>query len=101
MPDFSPQRRKALLKANSHRVGRAELKKQLKVGRVSLADVLLKNEIPEWLYTMHVLDLVLALPKVGRVTAMKVLKKVRVSPSRAVGDLTLLERSEIVSLIRH
>ena len=59
---------------------RAQLKRDLKAGRVSIGALLLNQ--PPYLKTAKVFDMLLALPKVGRVKATKILHSCRVSPAR-------------------
>ena len=67
----------ALTRANEVRTLRAQLKRDLNAGRVSIAALLL--DPPSWLETAKVLDMLLALSKVGRVKATKTLDSCRVS----------------------
>lgn len=92
------QRRDALRAANVIRSERALLKRRLKRREVSVCDVLL--DPPEWAATMKVIDLLLAVPKVGRVKASKVLNVARVSPSKTLGGMSARQRAEIVSMLR-
>lgn len=92
------QRRDALQRANEIRTRRAQLKRDLKGGRVSIHDLLLKP--PEYLETAKVLDMLLAVPKIGRVKANKVLTTCRISPSKTIGGLSERQRAELVSLLR-
>jgi hypothetical protein len=91
------QRMDALAIANEVRTRRAQLKRDLKAGRVDVLDLLL--EPPEWIETMKVFDLLLAMPKVGRVKANKVLGRARVSPSKTLGGLTERQRMEVLALL--
>ncbi len=96
MLERSPdQRMLALRRANEIRSLRAQLKRDLKAGRVSIAALLV--EPPAWLQTMKVLDLLLALPKVGRVKAAKLLDSCRVSPSKTIGGLSERQRAELAA----
>lgn len=92
------QRREALEKANDVRTKRAQLKRDLAARRVSVHDILL--EPPECVETMKVLELVLSVPKYGRVKTNKVLQLCRISPSKTVGGLTDRQRTELVSMLR-
>jgi hypothetical protein len=80
------------------RTRRAQLKKDLKAGRVSVHTLLL--EPPEYLQTAKVFDMLLAVPKYGRVKVNKVLQQCRISPSKTIGGLSQRQRSELVSLLR-
>jgi hypothetical protein len=88
----------ALQRANAIRTRRAQLKKDLKAGRVSIHALL--REPPEYLETAKVFDMLLAVPKYGRVKANKVLQQCRISPSKTIGGLSERQRTELVSLLR-
>ena len=92
------QRMDALTRANEIRTQRAQLKRDLKAGRVSIAALL--ADPPPYLETAKVLDMLLAVPKVGRVKANKVLTQCRVSPSKTIGGLSERQRAELVELMR-
>jgi hypothetical protein len=91
------QRLEALERANDVRLYRAEMKREIKRGEVLVQEVL--AEPGERVETMKVFDLLLAMPKVGRVKANKVLARSRVSPSKTVGGLTERQRCELLSLL--
>ncbi|HVI78123.1 MAG TPA: integration host factor, actinobacterial type [Candidatus Acidoferrum sp.] len=91
------QRMDALGKANKIRSARADLKRDLKAGRNSIHNILLKP--PDYVKTMKLFDLLLATPKYGRVKVNKVLQKCRISPSKTIGGLSERQRSEIISLL--
>lgn len=93
------QRDEALLVANDVRVRRARLKKQINAGRVSTADVL--ADPPYYVETMKLFDLLLSVPKVGRVKANKLVQQARISPSKTVGGLSPRQRGEMLALLAH
>lgn len=98
-PDRSfQQRMDALGIANVVRTKRANLKKDIKAGRVSVLSLLM--EPPEWLETMKVFDLLIAAPKYGRVKTNKILQTCRISPSKTVGGLSDRQRAEMVGYLR-
>jgi hypothetical protein len=103
MPSTAPersltQRLDALNRANLVRTRRAKLKKDLKAGRASIHDLL--TSTPEFLETAKVFDLLLAVPKYGRVKVNKVLTQCRISPSKTIGGLSERQRDELVRLLR-
>ena len=55
---------------------------------------------PAYLETAKVVELLLAVPKYGRVKANKVLQQCRISPSKTVGGLSERQRAEIVEMLR-
>jgi hypothetical protein len=92
------QRMDALQRANRIRTERAQLKRDLKAGRLSIHTLLLKP--PEYVETAKVFDMLLAVPKYGRVKVNKILAHCRISPSKTIGGLSERQRSELVSLLR-
>ena len=92
------QRMEALQRANDVRVRRAQLKRDLKAGRESIETILL--DPPEWVETAKVFDMLLAVPKYGRVKVNKVLVQCRISPSKTIGGLSQRQRTELVSMLR-
>jgi len=92
------QRMRALEAANEIRTKRAQLKKDLKAGKVRI-DALLMNP-PEYLHSAKVFDLMLAVPKYGRVKVNRVLNQCRISPSKTIGGLSVRQRAELVALLR-
>jgi len=92
------QRLDALNRANDVRTQRAKLKKDLKSGRHSIHTLLL--DPPEFILTAKVFDMLLAVPKYGRVKVNKVLTQCRISPSKTIGGLSERQRNELVRLLR-
>jgi hypothetical protein len=92
------QRMDALSKANDIRSRRAKLKRDLKAGRQPIHELLL--EPPDYLETAKVFDLLLAVPKYGRVKVTKILGQCRISPSKTIGGLSERQRRELVDLMR-
>jgi hypothetical protein len=90
------QRMEALKRANDIRVRRAQLKKDLKSGAVNIEEVL-KNP-PEYVSTAKVFDMLMAVPKFGRVKAGRFLNTCRISQSKTVGGLSDRQRTELIGL---
>ena len=68
----------ALKRANDIRVRRAQLKKaDLKDGRAQIEGILL--DPPEYVSTAKVFDMLMAVPKFGRVKAARMLNQCRIS----------------------
>lgn len=98
-PDRSPsQRMEALRLANAIRTERAALKRDLKAGRVRIEQVL--GNPPEYLHTAKVSDIMLAVPRYGRVKVAKVLQRCRISPSKTVAGLSERQRTELIDALR-
>ncbi len=92
------QRMEALRRANEIRVRRAQLKKELKAGSVQIETVL--QDPPDYVETAKVIDILMAVPKFGRVKAARFLNQCRISQSKTVGGLSERQRAELVSLLR-
>ena len=92
------QRMDALKRANDIRTARAKLKKDLKAGKANIHTLLL--DPPEYLLTAKVFDMLLAVPKYGRVKTNKILNQCRISPSKTIGGLSERQRAELVSQLR-
>lgn len=84
--------------ANEIRTKRAQLKRDLKAGKVNIDALLLKP--PEWLGSAKVFDIILAVPKYGRVKVNRILNQCRISPSKTIGGLSERQRAELVALLR-
>jgi len=86
-----PQYEIARESANRIRFARAELKRDIKTGVVTLPEVLLAD-IPDWLVGMKVEKLVLAVPRVGPRVASRWLARVPTHPHSHIGYLTMRQR---------
>ena len=74
------------------------LKRDLKAGRAQIHGLLL--DPPDYLLTAKVFDLLLAVPKYGRVKVNRILTHCRISPSKTIGGLSERQRNELVSFLR-
>ena len=92
------QRMEALKRANDIRVKRAQLKKDLKSGSVSIEQIL--GAPPEYVSTAKVFDMLMAVPKFGRVKAARFLTQCRISQSKTVGGLSERQRDELIALFK-
>jgi len=92
------QRMEALRRANDIRVRRAQLKKDLKNGAIGIDEIL--RDPPEYVETAKVFDMLMAVPKFGRVKAARFLNQCRISQSKTVGGLSERQRAELVGLLR-
>ena len=90
------QRMDALQRANDVRVRRAKLKKDLKDGKVRIETIL--GNPPEYVSTAKVIDILMAVPKFGRVKAARFLNTCRISQSKTVGGLSDRQRTELIGL---
>ncbi len=90
------QRMEALKRANDIRVRRAQLKKHLKAGSVDIEEIL--GDPPAYVETAKVFDMLMAVPKFGRVKAARFLNQCRISQSKTVGGLSERQRTELIGL---
>jgi hypothetical protein len=91
------QRLDALQRATKVRIDRAKLKKDLAAGRTRIADVL--QDPPECVHTAKVNELLLALPKFGRVRVSKALARARVTGTTRLEDLSDTQRAALARAI--
>lgn len=97
-PDRSyDQRIEGLRRANAVRTWRAETKRDLK--QRTQSPIRLLVDPPAQAQTMKVIDLLIAIPKVGRVKANKMLSRARVSPSKTLGGLSDRQRQELLTAV--
>jgi hypothetical protein len=91
------QRLDALERANKIRTYRKDLKKDVKRGERLVPDILLEPD--DELATMKIEKLLIAMPKIGRIKANRMLTRMRISPSKTVGGLSERQRCELVSML--
>lgn len=89
------QRADALIEANRIRTYRKHVKWDLKAGRKALTDLL---DDPDCA-TMELFDALRAMPKLGRVKAMKVLTAMRVPVRKTLGTLTERQRELLLEAL--
>lgn len=92
------QRMRALNRANDIRTRRAKLKRDLKAGKTKIETLLL--DPPEYVMSAKAFDMILAVPKYGRVKANRILTQCRISPSKTIGGLSERQRAELVGQLR-
>ena len=89
------QRKEALEKAAEARRKRAELKGQLKSGKLTLTDVL-SREGDDTVGKMKVSTVLESLPGVGKVRARKIMERLDISASRRVRGLGAKQRDSLL-----
>ena len=88
LPPLTPeQRQAALAKAAASRRERAEVKNRLKHSGASIVDVLRQGQDNEVIGKMRVLDLLQAMPGLGKVRARQLMDRLNISESRRVRGL--------------
>lgn len=88
------QRREALAKAAEARRKRAEIKAQLKAGKLNLRDLLARDD--DVVGKMKVSNVLESLPGVGKVRAGKLMEKLDISASRRVRGLGTKQRGALL-----
>lgn len=87
-PELSPEdRAKALAKAAEARRARAELKEKLKMGSLTLAELLEQADGSDLIGKMKVLAVLESLPGVGKVRARRTMEEIGISETRRVRGL--------------
>ena len=90
------QRREALAKAAEARKKRAELKDQLKNGRLGLSDILDRTQ-DETVAKMKVSSVLESMPGVGKVRARKLMERLDISASRRVRGLGAKQKEALLA----
>ncbi len=91
------QRRAALVKAAEARRVRAEMKNLLKMGSISMSELLVQSDDEVILAKMKVLAVLESLPKLGKVKARRTMEEVGISESRRLRGLGTQQRAELVA----
>lgn len=91
------QRLAALEVANTVRIHRSRVKREIASGRRHVVAVLVADD--PLLDTMKVWDLLIAQPKRGRVRVNSLLTRLRISPSKTVGGLSERQRNDLVEAL--
>lgn len=95
-PDLSAdQRQAALQKAAVARRLRAELKEKLKMGSISLGDLLRQADSDEVVGKMKVLAVLESLPGLGKVKARRLMDEVGISETRRLHGLGEQQRKKL------
>jgi hypothetical protein len=85
-----PQRLRALERANEVRLGRAELKRQIAIGDVSAAEVILDPPLPA--QSWAVAELLMSQRRWGSTRCRKFLQRNRINETKPLGQLTERQR---------
>lgn len=94
-PQLTPeQRANALAKAAEARSARAELKNQLKIGSVSLAEALASTD--STVGKLKVVSLLESLPGVGKVKARKIIEDIGIADNRRVQGLGAQQKAALL-----
>ena len=97
-PALTPEQRQAALeKAAQARRVRAELKERLKMGSLSLPQLLQDAEKDDIVGKMKVLAVLESLQGVGKVKARRTMEKIGISETRRVRGLGVQQRKELLA----
>jgi hypothetical protein len=97
-PQLTPeQRTAALAKAAAARTARAELKERLKLGSISLAEVLKQGETDDLVGKTKVLAVLESLPGVGKVKARRTMEEIGIADTRRVRGLGSQQREALLA----
>ncbi len=97
LPLLDPEeRREALQQAAEARRARAEAKQMLKVGEMTLRQVLDLAQDAEALAKMKVSEVIEAMPNMGKVRSRRLMEKLNISPSRRVRGLGSKQRAALL-----
>jgi guanylate kinase len=89
------QRVEASRVAVANRRRRAEVKKQVKNGELSLSELFALAESEECVAQMRAYDLISALPAVGEVKAERIMKSAAIATTRRIRGLGPKQRAEL------
>lgn len=93
------QRQAALQKAAAARRARAELKEQLKMGSLTLAELLSRADKDDIVAKMKVLAVLESLPGLGRVKARRIMEEVGISETRRLHGLGDQQRRKLFEIL--
>jgi hypothetical protein len=97
LPSLSPeQRAAALAKAAEVRRARADLKEQLKQGKVTLAEMLDRAESDDVVGKLKVATVLQAMPGIGKVKALQTMEKLKIADSRRLRGLGEQQRKALL-----
>ena len=91
----APQHMQALAQANKVRLARAELKRQIGFGQLSVADVVL--ECPWEAESMTIADLLMSQHRWGRTRCRRFLGSVSMTETKTIGSMTERQRRELAA----
>ncbi|MEZ5141865.1 MAG: integration host factor, actinobacterial type [Acidimicrobiales bacterium] len=92
------QRKEALAKAAEARRARAEIKEKLKMGSLTLKELLAKAPNDETIAKMKVVAVLESLPGVGKVKARRTMEDIGISESRRVRGLGDQQRKALLDV---
>ncbi len=91
------QRRAALEKAAEARRVRADLKALIKMGSLTIVDVLEQSDTNEIVSRTKVLAVLESMPKIGKVKARRIMQEIGIAESRRLRGLGDQQRAALIS----
>lgn len=97
---LTPQERAdALNKAAAARTTRATAKERLKSGELTIAELLSAGDSDDAIARMRIVELLEALPGIGRVRAAAIMEQLGIAASRRIRGLGIHQRRALVDFI--
>lgn len=98
VPSQTLERRTAnLRRANAIRTARCALKRDLRAGRTSAAEIL--TDTPDYALSMKVYDLLVAQRAIGPVKARRTLVACQISPVKTIAGLSVRQRTVLAEAL--
>ena len=94
----APQHMRALARANKVRLARAELKRQVGEGELSVADIV--RDCPWEAESMAIADLLLSQHRWGRTRCRRFLASIPMSETKTIGSMTERQRVVLAARLR-
>ena len=94
----APQHMQALAQANRVRLARAELKRRVADGELSVADVLL--DVPWQAESMTIADLLMSQHRWGRTRCRRFLNGIQMSETKTIGTMTERQRRVLAARLK-
>ncbi|CAL8897766.1 hypothetical protein KVA01_07190 [Kocuria varians] len=98
-PLTDEERASAREKATAARTARAEIKKGLRDGSLTVADVLSRSEGDEAVSRLKVTELLEATPGIGKVRSAAIMENIGIAPTRRVRGLGQHQRRALVDYL--
>lgn len=98
LPNLTPEQRQAALdKAARARAVRAEVKNRLKHSGATLAEVIEQARHDDAVAKLKVLDLLQAVPGIGKVTASEIMQRLGIAESRRIRGLGKNQVADLIA----
>ena len=95
----SEQRQAASQLAVANRRRRADIKRALKSGDLTLAEVFVIADTEDCVAQMRASDLIAAIPAIGEVKASRIMRQAQIAATRRIRGLGARQRSELLKAL--